>query len=108
MRRLLAVTWLTGAAFAAPLSNTDNVKIGYADFTSFQRKHVFRVDGYALYPEREARLEFHRDRDRRRDVGCDVPDQSATPEPGYEWALGLFLVGIGCIARGQKNIQRAK
>jgi hypothetical protein len=32
-----------------------------------------------------------------------APASAATPEPGYEWALGLFLVAIGCASRIRKK-----
>jgi hypothetical protein len=28
-----------------------------------------------------------------------APAPATTPEPGYEWLLGLLLVGIGCVWR---------
>lgn len=32
-----------------------------------------------------------------------APALAATPEPGYEWAMGLLLVSIGCASRLRKK-----
>jgi hypothetical protein len=104
MKRLLVTIWLVAAlASAATLSNLEAVKIGYTDFTSFDRERTFRFERYAVEPEPAARWEFHRDRHGHVGPRCERSVESETPEPGYEWALGLLLVSVGCFARAQKH-----
>lgn len=109
MRLLAAAAWLGGAAlFADPMSSMKQVRIDHTAFSRFEGERLAGFERYEMYEfsehKAEGRFDLHEpsaidgwafgNREK-----CRNARPSPVPEPRYEWALGLLLIGFGGISR---------
>jgi MYXO-CTERM domain-containing protein len=114
--KLLAVAFCLGSAtlIADPLPHLHRIRVDLSEFavspgsfrsiTNLETRRPGRF-GFYNFAQHETigRFalhqvgEFHGLFGRRASFFRPAP--AATPEPAYEWALGLLLVGLGCTSR---------
>jgi hypothetical protein len=115
MMLLAAAAWLGGAAlFAGPMSSMKQAKIDHTAFARFEGERLSGFESYDVYEFSEHKPEGRFDLrppgaiDRRpfgKGEKCRDTSPFAAPEPGYEWALGLLLIGFGGVSRWRKQKQ---
>lgn len=118
---LFAAVSLTGVpASASPLDYWHRITVQHVEMaapsTSFQTLLIPELPSQTLTSATAYRLWFglYNFAEREQIAGFFWHQQNeldhsrhekpaATPEPGYEWALGLLLVGMGCASRLRRN-----